>query len=66
MTSDHGSVAAVHNLDDDAAATLEPATQPHALFGEAEFETTGNVNTGKWGFEMDRYGYCWVRVEEER
>ncbi|MFC7079030.1 alpha-amylase family protein [Halorussus caseinilyticus] len=39
MVSDHGRVAAVHNLgDDDATATLELDGEPTRLFGEAEFE----------------------------
>jgi hypothetical protein len=42
MTSDHGSVAAVHNLaDEDAEATLELPTEPVALFDGEEFERVG-------------------------
>lgn len=55
----------------DAEATLELAHEPVRLFGEAEFERVGDSGgtdtdgTGKWRFGLGRYGYCWVRVEEE-
>jgi hypothetical protein len=91
MTSDHGRVAAVHNLGEaDAEATLELAHEPVQLFGDATFERANEGGTGEdgleidiesskkqnnngnegkggppeWRFELGRYGYCWVRVEE--
>jgi maltose alpha-D-glucosyltransferase/alpha-amylase len=42
MTSDHGRVVALHNLDDEAATvTLDLSGEPTRLFGEASFERVG-------------------------
>jgi hypothetical protein len=71
MTSDHGSVVAVHNLDEEPAeATVELTHQPNALFGDTEFEKVDEAeddgsDSEPWRFEMERYDYCWVRIEEE-
>ncbi|UPV76303.1 alpha-amylase family protein (plasmid) [Halorussus limi] len=97
MTSDHGSVVAVHNLDEtETAVSLELPGEPTRLFGEAAFERVdeggaafeggeegedgstegvavantdggsddeGRDGSSEWRFELDRYGFCWMRVE---
>ncbi|NEU58083.1 alpha-amylase family protein [Halorussus sp. MSC15.2] len=76
MTSDHGQVVAVHNLGEERAeATLELDDEPVRLFGDAAFERVADRvavesdggedgSADEWRFELGRYGFCWVRVEE--
>lgn len=71
VASDHGRVAAVHNLGaEPTAATLDLGARPTRLFGDAEFERAGGDEAGEtdaseWRFDLGRYGYCWVRVGEK-
>lgn len=64
MASDHGRIAAVHNLgEDETQAILEFDHKPARLFGEAEFEKLTD-GENRWRFELERFGYCWVQLEE--
>ncbi|USZ69734.1 alpha-amylase family protein (plasmid) [Halorussus salilacus] len=65
MVGDGSAVVAVHNLGDAATdATLRLDGDPVGLFGPNEGGEFEAVGEGEWRFELDRYGYRWVRVNE--
>ncbi|WP_134671476.1 alpha-amylase family protein [Halorussus marinus] len=71
IAGDDGAVVAVHNLDDSpTAVSIALDGDPTVAFGRdgasvrpADDATDGSERARAWRFDLDGYGYCWVRPD---